>query len=112
MSEWSIEDLNKKLDKLAGQAEALLKQYVALRDELKPPLSKDRDDCVIKHMLHPCEKYTSICGWLIGDQCKKATLVPYGSHETNCEFCQDRYYLDQLGARLVWLYEDNAEVSA
>jgi hypothetical protein len=112
VSELSIEDLNKKLVELAGQAEAILKQYEALRDELNPPLSKDRNDSVIKHMLHPSEKYTSICGWLIGKQCEKATLVPYGSHETNCKFCQDRYYLDQLGSRLVWLYEKDAEVTA
>lgn len=111
MSELSIEDLNKKLEVLTGQAEAILKQYEAFRDELNSPLSKDRDDSVIKHMLHPSEKYTSICGWLIGKQCKKATLVPYGSHKTNCEFCQYRYYLNQLGAKLVWLYERDAEVT-
>ena len=85
---------------------------MVLRDELKPPLSKNRGDGVIKHMLHPSEKYTSICGWLVGRQCKRATLVPYGSHETNCEYCQDRYYYDQLGAELVWLYEQDEGVIA
>jgi len=112
VSKLSIEDLNKKLAEIASQAEAILEQHIVLLNELKSLPSTNRNDGVVKHMLHPVEYNTSICGWFICSGNTGAILVPYGSPESNCESCQNRYYHDQLGAKLVWLYELDSKVSA
>ena len=43
---WSIEDLNMKLAEFASQAEPILKQHVALRDELNLSVSYNQGECV------------------------------------------------------------------